>query len=296
MYGLPVPPRVNLTRAAALNQAYELHQTLEPFLREYRRLCLSRSPLGERMAVLRELARNDPGNASWNDDLAVCELPALAEMKQAVEKAIPRGDLVTLTAIGQHLQSGTWSSPQAGLLMQQLQAELVSLRSKQARKGLSAHSATLTRAIEQDDLVAATSAYQTLYAAWEAIGLSPEDPISQQLTRSAEWVQNARERHARKGEFDQQLASFQTLLTNSRISETSLEDGYAKLERFGLLIPDEVKKGYRFAIKRHEQQANAEARRWDRRMNLTLLALALPVSLVVLAIMGVVLYRILRGP
>ena len=295
MYGLPAPPRVNLSRAAALNQAYELHRTLEPLLREYRRLCISRSPLGERMSVLRDLARRDPGNSSWNDDLAACEAPALAEMTQAVNKALPRGDLAALSAIAQHLQGGTWSSPQAVPLMQQVQAEVQALRSKQARKGLSTYSAALSRAMADDDLVAVTTTYQTLYDAWVAAALPPEDPVSQQLTQAASWVQNAQQRHARKGEFDRQVSAFQMLLTSTKADEDSLEEGFDKLGRFGLPIPDAIKKSYRTAMKRYEHETNARARGWDRMMNMMLLSIALPVSLVVLAIMGVVLYRILRG-
>lgn len=296
MYGLPVPQRVNLARAAALNQAYELHQTLEPLLREYRRLCLSRSSPGERIAVLGELARNDPGNSGWKDDIATCELPALAEMNQAVKKAIPRGDLVALTGIAQNLQRGTWSSPQAGMLMQQVQVELLALRSKEARKGLNAHSASLRKAMADDDLGAVTSAYQALYDLWQATGLPPEDPISQQLTQAGEWVQNSQQRHARKGEFDRHVAAFQTMLTSDRATEDGIEDGYGKLDRFGLPIPDGVKKAYRHAIKRFEQETNARARRWDRRMNMTLLAIALPISVVVVAFMGYFLYKMLSAP
>ena len=291
MYGLPLPAGVNLSRAAALNQAYELHQKLEPLLREYRRLCLSRSSPGERIAVLGELSRNDPGNSGWKDDLALCEMPALAELTQAVKKAIPRGDLVALAGIAQQLQMGAWSSLEAGMLMQQVQAELLSLRSKEARKGLNTHSAALRKAMADDELVAVTTAYQALYTVWQATGLPPEDPISQQLTQAAEWVQNAQGRHARKGEFDRQVAAFRTLLTSSRATEDSIEDGYSKLDRFGLPIPDALKKTYRHAIKRFQQETNARARRWDHRMNMTLLAIALPVSVVVLAIMGMVLYK-----
>ena len=291
MYGLPVPQRVNLTRAAALNQAYELHHTLEPILREYRRLCLSRSSPGERIAVLGQLVRNDPGNSGWRDDIATCEMPALAEITQAVKKAIPRGDLVALTGIAQQLQMGAWSSPQAGMLMQQVQAELLTLRTKEARKGLKTHSASLREAMADDDLAAVTASYQSLYNVWQATGLPPEDPISQQLTQAAEWVQNSQQRHARKGEFDRHVAAFQSVLTGGRADEDKLEEAYGKLDRFGLPIPDAVKKAYRHAIKRFEQETNARARQWDRRMNMTLLAIALPVSVVVLAIMGMVLYR-----
>src|SRR5215207_2413173 len=36
MYGLPVGPRVNLQRAAAVNQAYGDHQVIEPLLKKLR--------------------------------------------------------------------------------------------------------------------------------------------------------------------------------------------------------------------------------------------------------------------
>ena len=275
MYGLPVPPRVNLSRAAALNQAYQLHQTIEPMLREYRRLCLSRSPLGERMAVLRELARNDPGNSGWNDDLASCELPALVEMTQAIKKAIPRGDLASLAAIAQHLQIGAWSSPQAGMLMQQVQAELLALRTKEARKAMNTHGASLRDAIEQDDLVAVTRAYQSLYEVWQTTGLPPEDPVSRQLTQAAEWVQNAQGRHARKEEFDRQVLALQTLLATGRADEDKLEDAYDKLGRFGLPIPSAVKKSYRNAMQHFEYERKSEARRWNRIGNIVLVVIFL---------------------
>src|SRR5262249_20201725 len=62
MYGLPVAPRLDVQRAMALNHAYTEYEPIANLLRDYRRLALSRAPLGDRLSMLRQIAQADPGN------------------------------------------------------------------------------------------------------------------------------------------------------------------------------------------------------------------------------------------
>ncbi len=54
--GLPVPPALQMDRAAQLNDAYAAEQPLEHLLNRHRLLALSRGPVSERLEVIRQLA------------------------------------------------------------------------------------------------------------------------------------------------------------------------------------------------------------------------------------------------
>src|SRR5205823_3603265 len=99
MYGLPVGPRANAQRAAALNQAYADHQALEPLLKEHRRLALARAPLSDRLHVLRQLAQADRHGGFWVEDMRECEQAMIKDLAEAGRRAGERGDAGTLAAI-----------------------------------------------------------------------------------------------------------------------------------------------------------------------------------------------------
>lgn len=294
MYGLPVPPGVNLPRAAALNQAYEHHQFIEPLLKEYRRLCLTHASLPQRVTVLRQLSQTDPTNSSWTDDLIACEAPALREMQQTAK--ISRQDPVALATLAQQLQSNSWSNPDAQTLLQQVREELTVVRAQQARNSLKNIGRELELAIRRDDSASAMRNYQALYEIWQGAELPPEDPTSQLLNRTALWIQEAQKRAQQATEVERQAAAFRALLKSGQPDERAVEDSYTRLAASGMPVPVDVKHLYREVMGRFERERDAKARRWDRLLNTALLLVALPVALAVLVVMGVVVYRILQNP
>src|SRR5262245_2246007 len=82
--GLAVPPRLNAAAAQRLNKAFAEQQAVGELLRQHRTLALCRAPLRQRLDVVRLLARAEPTNLGWADDLAVFETARFEEIRAAV--------------------------------------------------------------------------------------------------------------------------------------------------------------------------------------------------------------------
>src|SRR5439155_7803316 len=67
--GYPVPPALQMERAAQLNEAYAQDQPLEHLLARHRLPALSRSPVRERLSVMRKIAQTDTTSAHWEKDI-----------------------------------------------------------------------------------------------------------------------------------------------------------------------------------------------------------------------------------
>ncbi len=92
MRNLTPAPRIPLEPARLLNEAYADEDPLQELLRRHRRLALQRAPLKLRIAVLRQLAAQDPGSPIWAEDLRTFEQARMLEIQDEAAEAIRRHD------------------------------------------------------------------------------------------------------------------------------------------------------------------------------------------------------------
>ncbi len=135
-YGLTPATRINVEAAQQVNEAYAAFEPLRDLLRAHRRLALQRSPLRLRIAVIRQLAAQDPSNAIWSDDLRTFEQARLREIQNDAAQANRARDAAWLTKLIGELQGETWVEPPPKGLLERLGKAEAELRGQNARAAL----------------------------------------------------------------------------------------------------------------------------------------------------------------
>jgi len=131
--GLPASPELLLEVAAELNEAYNLHRPLEQLLRKHRVHALARSPLSERIPILRTLVERDPSNDLWRSDLVAYEKARFTEIDRELSQAFSQEDFGRVARLSKEVSGGEWiAKPEVALVK----------RSKNYRESLVAANST----------------------------------------------------------------------------------------------------------------------------------------------------------
>jgi len=100
-YDVPLPLAVETFRE--LNEAYLTMAPLEPLLKRHRFLALNGSPLRERLAVLRSIAKADPMSLHWQTDQETFEKARLNECEIELANVLAQNDMPRLQELYREL-------------------------------------------------------------------------------------------------------------------------------------------------------------------------------------------------
>jgi hypothetical protein len=107
-HGFDLPPPLAEQLFQELNDAYLQTSSLEPLMEWHRFHALNGSPLRDRLAVLRSLAKADPMNLALQNDQETFEKARLDEMKQEIAEALAQKDAVRLQELYRELTDSGW--------------------------------------------------------------------------------------------------------------------------------------------------------------------------------------------
>ncbi len=168
--GLPVPVPADAQKLRFLLERLSAGPSkLEQLLREYRRFVLGRAPLIDRLRLLRAIAKADPDNAGWLDDIRAFEQARHDELAKVIREAEARGDAAQLRALKDELTTAPWVVPPPPRLLPQVKAALDPLEARATERRYEELAANLRdahaaldegrcrRVIEEWDALAATS-------------------------------------------------------------------------------------------------------------------------------------------
>lgn len=294
--GLALAPAVNQLRAGTVNQIYEPWRRIEPLLREHRRLALTRAPLGERLAVLRQLAEVDAGNPLWMDDLRGYEEAWQEELLGQADEAHRAKDGRALSAVMSQLQVTAWSHPPAGVVMQELQRKLEDATVAQARTVLPGIVRDLNRALQSNDLHLAMNLRGQLDLELTRVVLPASDPLRGQIDQARSRIDESIQEQNVQAAFATDLAAFVALLESPSLREERLTDAYARLVKQRRPIPATVQKRYRQVRDRFKAEAEAKANYWRQVVNGTVLAVAAPLVAGIVIVVIYVVWKIVHAP
>lgn len=119
--GLPLAPVLLTEHVDELQKALAAEQTLRPLLARHRVLALAKSPVAERLSVVRLLVKHDGQSACWIEEAQRLESVRLQEIQAAVVRAEKAGDVETLTRIHDELTTQTWQTEVSSELLERLQ-------------------------------------------------------------------------------------------------------------------------------------------------------------------------------
>lgn len=240
---LPTPPELLLKHLLELNEAYCVEEGLGGLLREHRSLALARAPLHKRLAVLRELARTEPDNPVWQEDLKLFESHWLETLQREIREHLKAENLSVLQEILRQLEDGEWVQKPPTAIIAQCRSAVESLRAKNFRQELAEIAQLVNQALASGDPVA----MEGYLRVWEERAAANPQWVDVELRTQVAEAQSYRRRLEQEREEErrrrQLLTEFESLLARSRNLRT-IEHHYAKLQAGGIVVPEVLQQRY----------------------------------------------------
>jgi hypothetical protein len=265
-YEIMAPPRLMLEAAQELNEAYAAEQPLQTLLSKHRTLALARAPMSERIAVMRELAVQDPAGGFWDEDIRTYETALIKELHSEATAAVRAKALGRVQRVRSQLEALDWridvptdlrtdlSRAYEGLL----QAEGV----VQLRALLPKLDAAFS-AMSYDEAAAAASEWQRIV---KEHGVRLPTDLRELAEPALQWVAAQEARRATEHRLKVDCFNLtQAIEEGAPLPE--LEKLHASAIAHGLSVPDEVEAKYVHAV-----EARQLARRRRNRMRAAIAA------------------------
>lgn len=214
-------PEVDYDAMGVVDSLFTVVQQLDRLLTKHRRLAVGRAPLVNRITVLRKLAKADPGNAFWNEDLTDLEKARQKQLAVESERAWRKRDRPALVALHRECLE-TWLVPPPRDI-----AESLSLR---IRRCVAENALALLPKIEQrlGDALAKQDfdAVKSLVATWEQTASqageeSAADPPDL-IVDAHTWLEETATRKAQDQQFNADLQRLEDAL-DRRIAADEIE-------------------------------------------------------------------------
>ncbi|MBI2481842.1 MAG: hypothetical protein HYV60_25310 [Planctomycetia bacterium] len=243
-FSIPPQPDLLVDVAAALNEAYTETQPLDGLLRLHRLHALARSPLKNRVAILRAIATKDSTNPVWREDLTSYERNRLQQVDRELRQFQQESNIRALDELRRELADPSWLVPPSPKIVKQVMTTYEQLRIEAARSRLDS--------IEQE-IVSAFSDFNVRRAElardeWDKYAvvakLTEEDEVFQRVLPAFDWLDQEASEEQRKLDFARVLASLESGLDNDSPTKTDLMRLFNEVERFDDTIPERVRRRY----------------------------------------------------
>ena len=188
-----VPPPLAVEYARDLNDAYDSQNAVEPFLKRYRLAALSRAPLAERIALLREIVQVEPQNIVWVRDQESLEKVRIAELNGEIKNALKENNLSALTALQEEL-SHHWIAIPPQHLREQVELVLRSNRLQLVEKEMREYAEKLVQAHLEFDHGKSMLLYEKIMQLQKKYRFSVPEDIAQTTRGAVAWLQEESQR------------------------------------------------------------------------------------------------------
>jgi hypothetical protein len=211
-FGLAAPPTLRAEIAVELNDAYTMEAKLGDVLQQHRTLALARAPLGPRLKVLRQIARQDAGNPVWQEDVKNWERVRVGQLPDEAEQAVARNDLASIAQLEQEVRTTQWLEPPPTAVAKRIGEAHRQLRGKQARRQLESLEKDLTQAYADFDVHRA----RNIRKQWQVhapIGIvRQDDPLLELVSPALEWLEEQDRLDQEQQEYEAALAELEAAL------------------------------------------------------------------------------------
>jgi len=185
---LPTPEPVLFDVAEMIDEAYSEHAPLEKLLRAHRKLALQRAPLPQRLALLRQIGREDPNSDFWRTDIRAYEEVRISQISQEMRSLARKGaGVAELQSLVGEVQGGGWSIPIPSKLLPTLQTQLREAARSDARERLEEVAAQLHAAFGAMDFGRALPIYQQWQRLLPQAELAEDAPIILRSLAAVSW-------------------------------------------------------------------------------------------------------------
>jgi hypothetical protein len=285
LYGLAPAPELRLEVAEALNRAYAEEQPLQQLLRNHRRLALARASLGERLGVLRQIIRADPGNPVWEQDVTAFEKVRLGQMEADARAAFDRKDFGALNTIWTELNTPGWVMPLPMELLDGVGKLLQAGTVEWTLQRLSELAGRLENAFQLLDLDTARQLAEEWRNLARTVPLPPTSQLPRRVAPVLQWISQQEMLQRKEAAYQEGLYAFQRALADPAVCEDALTQCYDELRRrAGGRVSAQLKEAYR-------QRLDVLGARSSRRERIVL---AITFAGGALALLGFILFLFLR--
>ena len=244
IYDLPAPPDLDLANAEHLNAAYAEHDPLKNLMKKHRKLALARAPLRDRLAVLREFARLDPGSPIWSEDIKTYELERFKQILSEANDAARRCDSVTADALEYELDGVAWSTTLPAGLARGVKRAAELVRQETAKRALPEAEERLNAAFSALDPAMGRQARARWNALAETARLAPDDSARERAQPALLWVAEQDRITAARAAFDAAAFEFDEALNDPTAPREELESLWQALNKMGVDVPRALAQRY----------------------------------------------------
>ncbi len=248
-FGIPPQPDLLLDAAVALNEAYNQAQPLENLLHMQRLHAIARSPLSTRISVLRAIAKKDPSNYIWQEDLRSFENARFRQLEGEVKQHTAERDLRALGDLRREVCDSPWLEPPPTSLVQRVAQNHQQLLAEQSREQLVALENELNQAFSEFNVARATQARDEWERHFASSGLTEASDEYQRVIPALEWLEQESADQSRQEEFQQALGLLENALDDGQRPREQIEQLYHVAERFEEPIPSHVQRRYQERIR-----------------------------------------------
>lgn len=244
-YSLPKPEPLLLDVAATLNEAYAVQEPLQRLLDQHRLYALARSPLTQRLDVLRSLVEFDPATPHWESDLREMELARFREVEAEARVAISKGNIDFLKNLILELSSGQWRETVPANLLKELKQKGGNVARNQARSQLVILEDALREAHSSMNLEEARRVREVWRKHAKVAQLADDDELARQAAPVLEWIEDDDRRDAAEKAYRRAIADLERHVDDASLTAAELQRFGQAVEKCGRGIPEALKLRYR---------------------------------------------------
>ena len=210
---------------------------LEALLRLHRRLALGRAPLGQRVRVLRQIARADTERTFWQEDLKTFEAARREELQAVATQAARAGDLDAMDAILTELRSQDWLVPPPPTVVSAIERLFAPFIQRRADNQFT----NLTEQLHEAHGTQNEPAARQLLAQWQGLiqstGVDPPPALIDQVGAVESWLNDLDAMRAEEAAFEDACRTLREALNENK-GRRALEALAADILRSGRPMPD----------------------------------------------------------
>lgn len=198
-----------------VTELYADSTEMNELLQTYRRLSLARSPMSDRLRILRTLYKANPDE--WVDDVQAFETARMEQLARAAERGAKEGDLASLESVLAELKSGQWVDPPKSRFVKAVASRAMPHRQRSANeeyRGLLEKARDAHAAMDEGKCRQLAQRWSSVK---ERTGVSPESGLAQEFAPIEGWLEEL------SREKDEQKA-FETACVNMEQAVEEKED------------------------------------------------------------------------
>ena len=252
------PEPLLLDVAATLNEAYALQEPLQRLLDQHRLYALARSPLTQRLNVLRSIKEIDSGSPHWETDVREMERSRFREIEIESRTALSNGNVDRLKTLVVELSTSPWLEAAPATLLRDLKQRGGHVARGQAREQLELLAVALHGAHASMDLTLGRALRDAWKSNAKTAQLSPEDALSEQAAPMLDWIEDEDRKENAEKQYRRAIQELERGLEDNSLDTTELQQLGHAVEKCGRGIVEPLKTRYR---NRQIHVALAETRR-----------------------------------